>query len=341
MLIDRFARCLALGLAVLAASGCQRTPPAPSASAASSASSAEGGQGMVTTATPARPDTPAVSGAPTPVAAEKVQVCALLSAAEVGAIFGKSLVQSPGNDCSYGLDPERKAKEMARTQQELSGNVRRAAAGGDMSSLMRGLGQGGAPGAKHHSLMPAAISEQLMVNVDVRRDDLGEDAVKALYARTGEIVRGVTAPQRHGLDGVIQGLDEIHGVGDWAFATNVATANLGGMLAIRGRILEARQGPWHVNVGVTVSPDPGVAALDGQLAALARALLAKVAAPRVGSAGRLSPDVLADGAAAAVAIDLAFPPGPLPRAWWTERRRTRAGAHASTVSPRRSADWMT
>jgi len=355
MLIDRSARCLVLGLAVLAAPACQRTPPAPSASAAAA------GQGTVTPAAPARPDTPAVSGAPAagtpaagsyaagtpaaaapaPVAAAKVQVCALLSAAEVGAIFGKSLVQGPGSDCSYGLDPERKEKEMARNQEELSSSVRRAAAGGDMSSFMRGLGQGGASGAKHPPRMPAAVSEQLVVNVDARRDDLGEDAVKAMYARTGEVVRGVTAPQRHGLQGVIQGLDELPGVGDWAFATNVATANLGGMLAIRGRILEARQGPWHVSVGVTVSPDPGVPALDGQLAGLARALLAKLAAPRTGSAGRLSPDVLADEAAAAVAVDVAFPSRPLPHAWWTDRRRMRAGTHASTVSTRRSADWVT
>ncbi len=290
MLIARSARCLVLGLAVLAAPACQRTPPAPAAFAAAGTPAA----GASTPGTPA-------AGAPAPVAAAKVDVCALLSAAEVGAIFGKSLVQGPGSDCSYGLDPARKEKEMARSQQELSSNVRRAAAGGDMSSLMRGLGQGGAPGAKPHSLMPAAISEQLVLNVDARRDDLGEDAVKAMFARTGEVVRGVTAPQRHGLDGVIQGLDEIHGVGDWAFATNVATANLGGMLAIRGRLLEARQGPWHVSVGATVSPDPGAAALDGQLASLARALLAKLAAPRVGS----------------------------------------AGPHASPASPRRSADRMT
>jgi len=292
MLIDRSTRCLVLGLAVLAAPGCQRTPPAPAASSASSASSsssAGAGQGAVTPATPARPDPPALSGAPAPVAAAKVQVCVLLSAAEVGAIFGKSLVQGAGGDCTYGLDPAGKEQEMVRNQEELSSSVRRAAAGGDMSSLMRGLGQGGASGAKHHPLMPAAVSEQLVVNVDARRDDLGEDAVKAFYAQTGEVVRGVTAPQQHGLDGVIQGLDEIHGVGDWSFATNIATANLGGMLAIRGRILEARQGPWHVSVGATVSPDPGVRALDNQLAGLARALLAKLAAPRVGSASHASP----------------------------------------------------
>ncbi len=354
MLIDPSAR-LVLGLAVLAAFSCQRTPPAPSTS------SVTADQGTPTAAGPASPGTPPVSGAsatgapapgapaagtaaagaPVPAPAAKVQVCALLSTAEVGAIFGKPLVQGPGSDCSYGLDPERKEKEMARTQEELASSARRAAAGGDISSLVRGLGQGGGPGAGHRPLMPAAISEQLVVNVDARRDDLGEDAVKAIFAQTGEVVRGVTAPQQHGLDGVIQGFDEIHGVGDWAFATNVATANLAGMLAMRGRILEARQGPWHVSVGATVSPDPGVPALDGQLAGVARALLAKLAAPRVGSAGRSWPGVLADGAVAAVAVDLAFPPGPLPRAWWTGRRRARAGTHASTVATRRSADRVT
>jgi hypothetical protein len=68
----------------------------------------------------------------------------------------------------------------------------------------------------------------------------------------------------------------VSGVGDWAFATNIASVNMGMGFTIRGRILEARKGPWHVTVSATVSPDPGVTTLDDQMARVARALIAKL-----------------------------------------------------------------
>jgi hypothetical protein len=113
-------------------------------------------------------------------------------------------------------------------------------------------------------------------SLSASRDDQTEEAVKAVYAQTGAAVRGALAPERHGLNGVIQGLDEIAGVGDWAFATNVASVNMGMGFSIRGRLLEARKGAWHVTLSATVAPDPGVEALDSYLANLARALLAKL-----------------------------------------------------------------
>ena len=123
------------------------------------------------------------------------------------------------------------------------------------------------------------MTNQLTVNVDASRDDQTEDDVKAIYAKTGATVRGAVAPlqpEQRGLNGLIQGLDEVSGVGDWAFATNVASTSLGPGFSIRGRILEARKGPWHVTVSTTVAPDPGAAALDGKMAGVARALIAKL-----------------------------------------------------------------
>ena len=124
-----------------------------------------------------------------------------------------------------------------------------------------------------------AMMNQANITVEATRDDQTEDAVKAIYAKTGATVRGAMAPlapEQRGLKGLIEGLDEVSGVGDWAFATNVAAVNMGMGFSSRGRILEARKGPWHVTVSATVAPDPGAAALDQQMAGVARALIAKL-----------------------------------------------------------------
>ncbi len=253
-------RFLTLAVALLPVFACQKaaeTPPAAPAPAATDAQSAP----------PAGSAAPAAAAAP---AAEppKVQVCTLLSAAEVSALMGKTLIQ---DGCSYDLDPADKQKALADTQDQLAKSQKRAAAG-DMSGFMKGMMQAGA-GQQN---LGNAMKNQLKVTVDASRDDQTEDAIKAIYTKTGDTVRGTLSPEKHGLNGVIQGTNEISGVGDWAFATNVASVNMGAGYSVRGRILQARKGPWHITVGATVAPDPGAAALDGQLASVARALIAKL-----------------------------------------------------------------
>jgi hypothetical protein len=232
---------LALGLAVLAAVGCQQAPPAPAPPAPVSTAAQTATQEGVPAAQPA-----------------PVQVCSLLSPAEVSAAMGKTLVQGQGAGCDYGLDPSAKQEELAKSQ--------------DMNALMRSMQH---PGANHRQ-PGSSLMEQMNVSLSASRDDQTEDAIKAVYAQTGAAVRGALAPERHGLNGVIQGLDEIPGVGDWAFASNVASVNMGMGFSIRGRLLEARKGAWHVTLSATVAPDPGIEALDNHLANLARALLAKL-----------------------------------------------------------------
>src|SRR5579863_829823 len=265
-----------LAAAALAAAGCQRPQPAPPAPEASAAPAASGAPAA--SAAPA-----AAAGAATPAApAPAVHVCSLLSAAEVSAVMGKTLVQGKGGGCDYGLDPAVKEKQLAQSREAFAGTARHAGAKGGMNAFLQGMAQGGAKpprlgaGMAGMAGMGAGIMDQMTISVSANRDDQTEAAVKAIYAKTGEVVRGALAPERHGLNGVIEGLDEIGGVGDWAFATNVAAVNMGMGFTVRGRLLEARKGPWHVTVGATVSPDPGVAALDGRLADLARALMAKL-----------------------------------------------------------------
>ncbi len=107
--------------------------------------------------------------------------------------------------------------------------------------------------------MGSTVGDQLTLNVDATRDDQTEDEVKAIFAKTSGAVRGATAPlapEQRGLHGLLEGSNEISGVGDWAFATNVASVNMGMGFSMHGRILEAHKGPWHVTVSATVAPDP-------------------------------------------------------------------------------------
>jgi hypothetical protein len=257
-----FATFTLLTALLLATTACQKAPQEASTTSTTSAPGATTPQAPPAAA-PATPPPP-----PTP----KVQVCKLLSAAEVSAVMGKTLLQ---DGCSFGLDPTEKEKALAKSQDDFSKATHRAAAG-DMNGFMKGMMQAGAGQQKTGN----AMMQQLEVSVDASRDDQTEDAVKAIYAKTGAVVRGTLAgplaPENHGMTGVIQGLDEVSNVGDWAFATNVASVNMGLGFSIGGRILEARKGPWHVTVSATISPDPGAAALDGQLAGVARALIAKL-----------------------------------------------------------------
>jgi hypothetical protein len=249
-------RSLVFAAAVLAAAACQKTEQASSTTTPQTTPQAvPSGTAPAATA----------STAPAP---PKVQICTLLSAAEVGAIMNKTLIQ---DGCTYGLDPAAQEKALAESQGALEQSTKRAAAG-DMNGFRKSMMKAGISQQKTGSSM----MNQMNVTVDASRDDQTEDAIKAIYAKTGATVRGTLAPESHGLNGVIEGLDEVSGVGDWAFATNVASVNMGMGFSIRGRILEARKGPWHVTVSATVAPDPGAAALDNRLAGVARALIAKL-----------------------------------------------------------------
>jgi hypothetical protein len=251
-------RLLILAAAVLAAAACQKPAQDSSTASAAVVNGAQTQQAASSSSAPAAP------------AAPKVQVCKLLSAAEVGAVMGKTLIQ---DGCTYGLDPAAKEKALAESQKSM-----KAASNGDMSGLMKGMMPGGGGPPMGNAM--SAMRDQMNVSVDASRDDQTEEQVKAIFAKTGATVHGALsgplAPENHGMTGVIKGLDEVNGVGDWAFATNVASVNMGAGFSLRGRILEARKGPWHVTVSATVGPDPGAAALDARLADVARALIAKL-----------------------------------------------------------------
>ncbi len=261
MHLNSASRSLLLAVAVLAAGACQKTPPAPAATGSPSGATS-------TTTTTATATSGAATAATAPAAQiPRAQVCSLLSAADVGAIMGKTLVQSPDN-CSYGLDPSAKEAALAKTQQAWDA----AAKGGNPGAMLPGMQKVG----RQQQQTGAVMMDQMEVSVDAHRDDQTEEAVKELYAKTGKVVHGTLAPEQHGLNGFIEGMTEVSGVGDWAFATNIASVNMGMGFTIRGRILEARKGPWHVTVSATVSPDPGVTTLDDQMARVARALIAKL-----------------------------------------------------------------
>ncbi len=248
---------LAIGCASVGWWGCQQASP----SAQAAASPLRALSNPTLTATPART---------IEQAAARVDVCSLLSAAEVSAIMGKPLVQSP-HARDYGLDPSAEEKALADAGvKEGKGDTQ------NMASTMQSMMQGG-PGAAMK--MTATMMDQLAVSISADRDGMTEARARAAYEQAAGPVHGaLNGPlhdEAHNVNDVVKVGNEISGVGDWAFTTNVVTGNLPGA-AIRGRFLQAGKGPWHVTVSATVSPDPGVEVLDRQLSELARALLAKV-----------------------------------------------------------------
>ncbi len=204
-------------------------------------------------------------------AVPKIAVCSLLSAAEVGAIFGKTVIATgSGLACTYGLDPAEKEKQM----KAMPGGVGQPGADGNpnLGALANSMAKGGG------FPMPSAISDQLNLDLSLAHDAETEDQVKAIYSGMGKTVRGATEPEKHGLNDTIVVGKDIPGVGDWAFTTNVAAINMGMGISTRGRILEARQGPWRITVSATIAPDPGEAKLDAELGEMARAACAKLKA---------------------------------------------------------------
>jgi hypothetical protein len=217
-------------------------------------------------ATPPPASTPASASHPTPTpaaapalapATADVQACALISAADVGKIFDKTIVSSgSGHSCTFALDPAQQQQAIAALQQ-------------DPAKAAAAMANGG------HVAIPSAIGNQLQIDVGIERDAQTEDQLKADHAQIGKAI-GAAKPADHGLNDTSETAKDISGVGDWAFAANVAAVNLGLGMSSRGRILEARQGPWHLTVSITIAPDPGEAKLDAQLADVARAACAKL-----------------------------------------------------------------
>ena len=181
----------------------------------------------------------------------------MLSATEVGKIFDKTVVSSgSGTACSFGLDPAEKEKQMAALQQDPAKAAAAMANGGKIT-------------------IPSAIGDQLALEVNVDRDTQTEAELKAAHAEIGKQITA-TNPSAHGLNDTSQTAKDISGVGEWAFSINVAAVNMGMGVSTRGRMLEAKQGPWHLVVSVTIAPDPGEAKLDAQLADVARLVCAKL-----------------------------------------------------------------
>jgi len=239
---------IALSIVALAAFGCRK----------------EGTQQASSADTPAAAPA-AVSEVP------NVEVCSLVSPAEVGAIFGKTVVAKPsGLSCQYGLDPTEKEKQM----KAMPGGAGQPGSAPDGAANLGALANSMAKGGGFQ--IPSAISDQLSLDLSLRRDSQSEEQVKGIYSGMGKTVRGAVEPEKHGLNGTIEVGKDIPGVGEWAFATNVAAVNMGMGMSTRGRILEARQGPWRLTVGVTIAPDPGETKLDAELADVARAALAKL-----------------------------------------------------------------
>lgn len=247
---------------------CQQSPPAaPTAASPAPASGQSAPAAQAAASANSGSSDPSAPAAPPALQqAARVDVCSLLSAAEVSAIMGKPLVQSP-HSCEYGLDPSAKEKAMADV-----GVKQGAGDAKNMTAMMQAFAKGGRGKA---ATTASTMMDQLTISINATQDGTTEAEAKKIYTQVGGTVNQALHPEAHNANEVIQVGDEIRGVGDWAFATNAASVNVMG-LSIRGRLLEIGKAPWHVTVGATVSPDPGVAVLDKQLADVARALIAKL-----------------------------------------------------------------
>lgn len=199
---------------------------------------------------------PAAAPVATPPPVADFDPCSLLTADEVGKEFGKTVIakKEGRHECEYGLDPAEQEKAMLE------------------------LEKGGAAGIVKNGnfKMPAAISNQLVVDLATERDTQTEDQIKTIYAKIGSAVNGAVKPDEHGLTNTIEAGKEIPNVGDWAFTTNVTAVSMGAGMSTRGRLLEARKGALRLTLSVTIAPDPGADKLDTQMADLARSAIAKL-----------------------------------------------------------------
>lgn len=236
-----------IAIVLAAALGCgksdSKADPAPAAAAAPA---------------PSQPAPTAGPGAPPPAPVADVDPCSLVSAAEVGAAVGKTVVAKKDGpqQCSYGLDP-------AEQQKAIDELGKGGLAG------MAGMAKGG--GIK----MPSAIANQLAITLEVSPKTQTEAEIKQVFAGVGSAVDKLD-PKAHGLDDAITNGQELKGLGDWAFTTNIASVNMGAGLSTRGRLLEAQQGPWQLTLSVTIAPDPGAAKLDDEMVVIVKTALAKL-----------------------------------------------------------------
>ncbi|MEP6858988.1 MAG: hypothetical protein ABJE66_00110 [Deltaproteobacteria bacterium] len=194
---------------------------------------------------------PATPPAPVP----QIEPCSLVSAAEVGAAIGKTVVANTDGpqQCSYGLDPAEQQKAIAELDK------------GGLAGMVKGGG----------IKMPSAITNQLAVTLEISPERQSEAELKQLYAGVGSAVDKLD-PKAHGLDGAITNGQELKGLGDWAFTTNIASVNMGNGISTRGRLLQAQQGAWRLTLSVTIAPDPGAAKLDDEMVAIVKPALAKL-----------------------------------------------------------------
>jgi len=178
-----------------------------------------------------------------PVVAAKpkdFKACDLTSAAEVGKIFGKTVVPTGGDAsmCSFNLDPAERQKSI--------------------DALTSG---------KARSL------DQVQVMIAVAHDDETEDQIKSANDQFTNAAVAATVPARTKAQ-IKHVITEVPGVADWAFTTDQSVTISG--IAVGGRVFDARVGAWRVTITTMVSPDPGAKQLDAELMALARLVVAKL-----------------------------------------------------------------
>jgi hypothetical protein len=170
-------------------------------------------------------------------------------------VIGKTVVAKKDgpHQCSFGLDPADQQKAVAELQK---GGLAAMASGGGIK-------------------IPSAISSQLALTLEISPKTQSEAEIKQLYAGVGSAVDKLD-PKAHGLDETIKNGQELAGVGDWAFTTNVASVNMGNGFSTRGRLLESQEGPWQLTLSVTIAPDPGAAKLDDEMVAIVKPVVTKL-----------------------------------------------------------------
>jgi hypothetical protein len=200
----------------------------------------------------------AAAAAATPPAVPEIDVCSLLSADEVGAAIGKTVVAKKDgpHQCSFGLDPADQQKAMEDLQKGGLAGMANMAKGGGIK-------------------IPSAITNQLALTLEISPERQTEAELKQLYAGVGSAV-GKLDPKAHGLDDAITNGQELAGIGEWAFTTNIAAVNMGNGISTRGRLLQAHQGPWQLTLSVTIAPDPGAAKLDDEMVAIVKPVVTKL-----------------------------------------------------------------
>jgi hypothetical protein len=235
-----------IALALVAVLGCgkadSKTDPAPSGQPAPAAA----------------PAAPAASPPARPAPVADIDPCSLVSAAEVGAAVGKTVVATKAGprQCEYGLDPAEQQKAIDELTKGGIAGIAGMAKGGNLK-------------------MPSAITSQLAVTLELSPEKQTEAEIKQIFAGVGSAIDKLD-PKAHGLDDAITNGQELHGLGDWAFTTNIASVNMGNGISTRGRLLEAQQGPWQLTLSVTIAPDPGAAKLDDEMVVIVKSALAKL-----------------------------------------------------------------